>query len=175
MNSRDVIERLVEGYKERPLNKIDDFMSIFSDHEMTQMIGIGATEPGKYEWFTGKEAIKEIVVSDWTYWGKVHFKMETLRLLEHGQAASFSLCAELEQVEMTEETWGFFLSQMKELLDKKEMTAADRMFEASHYGIRRVREKNLGVGHAFDMVVTGHLIKEDSWKIQMLHWSMPVE
>lgn len=176
MKAVEVINRLIEGYNTRNSDEIDTFMENFSNENDSQMIGIGATVPGEYEWFTGKNEIKEIVISDWTNWGKVHFDLESLRLTERKETAWFSICATLEQVEMNEETWLFFLSQMKDLLDDKTMKAADRMFEASHFGIRRVREKNLGVGHPYKMIVTGNLVFEDAkWKVHSLHWSMPVE
>ena len=176
MKSIEAINYLVESYKVRDMDSIDDFMNYISDDKMAQMIGIGATVPDAYEWFTGKEAIKEIILSDWANWGNVHFDMSTLRLTERTDSAWFTLCATLEQVEMSEETWEFFLSMMKEMLDKKEQKAADRMFEAAHFGMRRVREKNLGEGYPFQMVVTGHMILEDNmWKFHTLHWSMPVE
>ncbi len=76
---------------------------------------------------------------------------------------------------MSEETWDFFADQMKTFLEDKSMSAHDRMFEAAHVGIRRVRERNLGVGHPFKMVITGTLIQEERWRFHTLHWSMPVE
>lgn len=170
-----VFDALVDGYTRSPKDEIDDFMDLISDKADVQMIGIGATKPGAYEWFTGKEEIKEIIISDWTFWGDVHFDLSSLRVSEMNDVAWFSLCATLAQTEMSEETWAFFAGQMKEILEDESMSAHDRMFEAAHKGIRRVREKNLGVGHPFEMVITGTLVKEDKWRFHMLHWSMPVE
>jgi len=164
-----------KGYRTRSLDHLDDFMKLFSDAADAQMIGIGATVPGAYEWFTGKSEIKEIIESDWTYWGAVHFDLENIRLSEKNGVAWFSLCAKLEQLEPNEDSWAFYENQMKELFENKEMNAHDRMFEAAHFGMRRIREKNLGVGHEFEMVITGTLIKEKTWQFHTLHWSMPVE
>jgi len=164
-----------EGYKKRNSDEIDQFMELFCDDSEAQMIGIGATEPGKYEWFTGKKEIQEIILSDWQYWGDVQFDIENIRISEKNDVAWFSLCATLEQIESSEETWGFFEKQMKELLEDKTKNAHDRMFEAAHFGVRRVRERNLGVGHKWKMVITGVLVKEDIWKFHALHWSMPVD
>ncbi len=98
-----------------------------------------------------------------------------MRIHHHQDVAWFSLCGALKQIDSSEETWGFYLDQMKEFLEKKGEKAHDRIFEAAHFGIRRVREKNLGVGHPYDMVITGALLKEDIWKFHSLHWSMPVD
>ena len=104
--------KLESGYKNRDEETIDEFMDIISDSEDVQMIGIGATEPEAYEWFTGKEQIKEIILSDWEFWGDVHFDIPNMRISEKDGVAWFSLCAELEQVEMKEDSWKFYLEQM---------------------------------------------------------------
>ena len=165
----------VKGYRDRDASSIDSFMGLFSDCDDIQMIGIGATKPGEYEWFTGKDEIRNIILSDWQYWGAVHFDMENIRINENNGTAWFSLCAELEQLEPNEEAWEFYLSQMKKLLDDQSIPTYDRMFEAAHFGVRRIREKNLGAGYRFKMVITGVLVVEGSWKFHTLHWSMPVD
>lgn len=171
----ETLQKFIEGYTSKDLSKIDEFMNIFSSKKDIQMIGIGATKPGAYEWFSGIDEIKEIVISDWTNWGTVVFEKDTLRTSGHTDVLWFSICAQLAQKELSEETWDFFRTQMNDILNKEEMNAHDKMFEAAYYGMNRVREKNLGVGYMYDMVITGVMIFEDTWKIHTLHWSMPVE
>jgi len=171
----NTFEKFAQGYKKRKADEIDDFMSLFSDDADAQMIGIGATVPGAYEWFTGKEEIKEIILSDWTYWGNVKFDIENIRLTVKGDVAWFSLCAELEQVEQDDETLSFFADKMKEMLEDANMSAHDKMFEAAHFGVRRVRECNLGAGHMWKIVITGVMTKKDIWQFHTLHWAMPVD
>jgi hypothetical protein len=171
----NTFDSFVKGYRDRDVSSIDSFMDLFSDNDDIQMIGIGATKPGEYEWFTGKEEIREIILSDWQLWGAVHFDMKNIRISERNDTAWFSLCAELEQLEPDEDAWKFYLTQMKKLLDDQSVSSHDRMFEAAHFGLRRVREKNLGVGYRFKMVITGVLVKEELWKFHTLHWSMPVD
>jgi len=168
-------EKFAEGYKKRRLDEIDDFMALFSDAADAQMIGIGATVPGAYEWFTGKNEIKEIILSDWNYWGNVVFDIENMRLTTKGDVAWFSLCAELEQVEQKEETLAFFANKMKKMLGDENISAHDKIFEAAHFGVRRVRECNLGAGYMWKMVITGVLVKKDIWQFHTLHWAMPVD
>ncbi len=163
------------GYDKRDANEIESFMELFCDDDEVQMLGISASEPGAIEWFTGKDEIKEIILSDWKYWGDVHFDIENIRISEKNDVAWFTLCATLEQIEVNEASWQFYADQMREIIEDSDMTAHDRMFEAAHFGIRRVREKNLGVGYRFPMVITGVLLKQDIWKFHSLHWSMPVD
>ncbi len=177
MNERiiETFKAFENGYSRRAIDEIDSFMGLFSNEEDVQMLGIGATEPGAYEWFQGKEEIKEIVLSDWTYWGKVNFFLDTIHISEKNGVAWFTLCANLEQLEVNEESWEFYANQMKDLMEDQTLSAHDRIFEAAHFGIRRVREKNLGVGYSFKMIITGVLVEEEIWKFHTLHWSMPVD
>ena len=171
----DTFKTFEDGYMQKDLKQIDKFMNLFSDDDDAQMIGIGATVPGEYEWFTGKSEITKIIISDWTYWGNVNFDINKIRLTQKGDTAWFSLCAQLEQVKQQEDTMTFFADKMKELLEDNNISAHDRIFEAAHYGIRRVREENLGAGHMWKMVITGVLVKEKTWRFHTLHWSMPVD
>lgn len=171
----NTIEKFIQGYIKKDTNEIEEFIKLFSDQANVEMIGIGATTPGNYEWFIGLEQIKDIILSDWQNWGNVVFDKDTLVITEKDNTAWFRICAKLEQIDSSPETWDFFLSQMKDLLDKEGVKAEDKMFNATHYGIRRLYERNLGKGHMWSMVVTGVLVKEDIWKFHTLHWSMPVE
>lgn len=171
----ETLRTLEEGYEKRNADNIDNFMNLFSNEKDVQMLGIGATEPGAYEWFKGREEIREIILSDWTYWGKVNFRFDLLQLKEKSGIAWFTLPATLEQLDTNEEAWEFYAGQMKELLEDESLSPHDRMFEAAHFGIRRVREKNLGTGHEFKMVISGVLVEEDVWRFHTLHWSMPVD
>lgn len=171
----NTFEKFAQGYEKRHIEDIDNFMTLFCDDEDTQMIGIGATVPEKYEWFTGKREIKEIILSDWNFWGNVEFDIKNIRLTIKGDTAWFSLCAKLEQIEQSDETLSFFAENMKQMLEDKNMSAHDKMFEAAHFGMRRVRECNLGAGHMWSMVITGVLVKTDDWQFHTLHWSMPVD
>jgi len=171
----ETLKAFEEGYAKRKVDEIDTFMNLFSKEEDVQMLGIGATEPGAYEWFKGREEIREIILSDWTYWGKVKFRFDLIQITEKNGVAWFSLPATLEQLDANDESWDFYASQMKELLEDESLSAHDRMFEAAHFGVRRVREKNLGAGYEFKMVISGVLLKEDKWKFHTLHWSMPVD
>lgn len=172
---RDTLKQLYDGYQTRDIKNVDEFMKLFSKTDEIEMIGIGATEPGAYEWFSGHEAIKEIIVSDWTYWGDVTFEVDKAHIVVNGDSAWLTTFGALTQNTDNTGSMPFFKNQMKDLL-KGEGDDADKMFEAVHFGIRRLLEKNRGIGAQYKLVITAVLVKEeDEWKFQMLHWSMPVD
>jgi hypothetical protein len=68
---RIVLQQFLDGYRRRETSTLDSFMNLFDQVEDIELIGIGASERGGVEWFEGPEAIREIIQSDWTYWGSV--------------------------------------------------------------------------------------------------------
>jgi len=171
---KETLQALYDGYQKRPLEDIDTFMDLFSRSDHVEMIGIGATEPGAYEWFRGHQAIKEIIISDWTYWGDVTFQVDKAHIQELGQTAWFTTYGQLTQNTDNSDSMPFFKEQMMAFFES-DLDPSDQMFEAVHFGIRRLLEKNRGIGASYKLVITGLLVKEDKWRFQMLHWSMPVD
>lgn len=172
---RQTLQTLYDGYQKRDIENIDTFMRIFSTSEDLEMIGISATEPGEYEWFNGFKAVKDIVISDWTYWGDVDFTVDNAHIVVNENMAWLTTYGSLKQNSDNTESMPFFKKQMQELLEG-DSSDSDQMFEAVHFGIRRLLEKNRGIGASYKMVITAVLVKEEEeWKFQMLHWSMPVD
>ena len=66
-----VLQSFQDGYSTRDIDKLDHFMELFSPAEDIELIGIGASARNGYEWFQGPERIREIIESDWKYWGDV--------------------------------------------------------------------------------------------------------
>ena len=70
----------------------------------------------------------------------------------------------------------FYLDQMRALLENGALEPDQRMMEATHYGMRRLRERDKGQGYAWPFVLTAVLVRgEDGWRFHTLHWSMPVD
>jgi hypothetical protein len=48
--------------------------------------------------------------------------------------------------------------------------------EATHFGLRRLRERSLGIGHSWPFTFVAVSIKSDgAWRFHTIHWSMPVD
>jgi hypothetical protein len=51
-----------------------------------------------------------------------------------------------------------------------------RLLEATHFGMRRLRERGLGEGHGWPFVFTAVLVRSHgTWQFHTMHWSMPVD
>lgn len=173
---RRVLQQFQDGYTARDLSKLERFMDLISQTDDIELIGIGASVRGGNEWFQGVEAIREIVESDWTYWGDVRLDVQTAKITVLGEVAWLSTAGVLVQTRTFDKALPFYLQQMRELLEDEDRDPDTQLMEATHFGLRRLRERAKGEGHAWPLVFTAVLLKRaDRWRFHTLHWSMPVD
>jgi hypothetical protein len=173
---RSALQRFQDGYTARDVSALDAFMELFVPGDDAELIGIGAAVRGGNEWFQGTEAIREIVESDWTYWGDVRFDVAGAKITALGDVAWLSTSGELVQTLAFDDAVGFYIDQMKDLLLAEDAGPDDRLMEATHFGVRRLRERHKGVGHCWPLVFTAVLVRsEGDWRFHTTHWSMPVD
>ncbi len=175
---RQVLQRFQDGYVARDIHKLDEFMQLFVPGMEAELIGIGASARNQHEWFEGAERIREIVESDWKYWGDVRLGVDEAKITVNGEVAWLSTVGTLLQTnhihsdEVTEST----LQQMKEMLDDPTLTPRARLVETAHFGVRRWREREKPEGFPWPFVFTAVLVKqENQWRFHTIHWSMPVD
>jgi hypothetical protein len=173
---RDLLHQFQEGYRTRDVSALDEFMGLFDQDEGIELIGVGASERGGNEWFEGAQAIREIIQSDWEYWGQVEIDVQGAKISVKDQVAWFTTTGTLEQTDTFDQALPFYLDQMRGMLEDDEKDPDEKLLEASHFGVRRLRERLKGAGYQWPFVISAVLIKRaDSWKFHTIHWSMPVD
>jgi hypothetical protein len=173
---RETLRRFQDGYTARDLSALDEFVDLFAPGEDGELIGIGASVRGGAEWFQGCEQIREIIESDWTYWGDVRIDVEGARITTCGDVAWLSTSGKLIQTQTFDKALVFYVGQMKAVLDDEDVGLVERLMEATHFGMRRLRERHKGEGHGWPFVFTAVLVcSEGSWRFHTIHWSMPVD
>lgn len=175
---RNLLRRFQNGYTVRDISRLDEFMTLFVSGDDAELIGIGAAVRNQNEWFQGSGRIREIIESDWKYWGEVMLDVETAKITVRGETAWLSTTGTLLQTDNihTDEVTGFVLKQMRDFLDDETLSPRDRLVEASHFGVRRWREREKKTGYPWSFVFTAVLVKDDNeWRFHTIHWSMPVD
>ncbi len=173
-----LLQRFQDGYTARDLSRLDEFMQLFLPGDEIELIGIGASARNENEWFQGPKRIREIVESDWKYWGDVKLEVGQARITIQGEVAWLSTVGAILQTEhiQTDEVTGFSLKQMKEKLEDETLSPKARMMEATHFGLRRLREREKQAGYRWPFVFTAVLVKRaGQWYFHTIHWSMPVD
>lgn len=84
---RQTLQRFQDGYTLRDESKLDEFMGVFLPNDEVELIGIGASIRNQNEWFQGLVRIREIVESDWLYWGDVRLDVEHAKITVQGKVA----------------------------------------------------------------------------------------
>ncbi len=138
---RHVLDQFQAGYTARDVSRLDEFMQLFAPDDRIEMIGIGASKRAANEWFEGPARIREIVESDWLYWGDVRLDVEGAKITIRGQAAWLSTTGTVTQTEAFDTAIQFHLNDMKAIFDQDTLSADQKLMEATHYGMRRLRER----------------------------------
>ena len=173
---REVLQLFQDGYTARDASKLDQFMELFYPSEEIELIGIGASVRGGNEWFQGVEAVRDIIAGDWEYWGNVLLDVSEAKISIQGDVAWLSTTGSIEQTSTHDEALKFYLEQMKDLLEDEHVDQDTRLVEATHFGMRRLRERLKGKGYKWSFVLTAVLIyTADGWRFHTIHWSMPVD
>lgn len=173
---RAVLQKFQDGYTARNVATLDDFMHLFARDEGIEMIGIGAVRRGAAEWFEGPDRIREIVESDWKYWGDVRLDVDGAKISVHGDVAWLSTTGTVIQTAAFDDAIEFHLGDMKAMFDRADLSADEKLIEVTHYGMRRLRERTKGLGHSWPFTFTAVLIQDGSnWRFHTLHWAMPVD
>lgn len=173
---RQTLQKFQDGYLARDVSRLDEFMQIFVQDESIEMIGVGASKRAANEWFEGPARIREIVESDWLYWGNVKFDVTGARITVRNDMAWLSTTGTVTQTQTFDTAIEFHVNDMKAIFDREDLSADQKLMEATHYGIRRMYERSKGSGHSWPFTFTAVLLEEgNEWHFHTIHWSMPVD
>ena len=173
---RSTLQKFQDGYTARDVNKLDEFMQLFVQDESIEMIGIGASKRTANEWFEGLARIREIVEGDWKYWGDVTLDVAGAKITVQNDATWLSTTGTVTQTKAFDTAIELHVNDMKAIFDRADLTADQKLMEATHYGIRRMYERSKGLGHSWPFTFTATFTKIGSeWRFHTIHWSMPVE
>jgi hypothetical protein len=173
---RSTLQEFQDGYTARDTKNLDEFMQLFVQDESIEMIGVGASKREANEWFEGLARIREIIESDWTYWGDVKFDVEGAKITVRGDTAWLSTTGTITTTKAFDTAIEFHVNDMKAIFDREELSADQKLMEATHYGIRRLYERSKGLGHSWAFTFTATFIKDaEQWRFHTIHWSMSVD
>jgi hypothetical protein len=173
---RASLQAFQDGYTARDFSKLDDFMELFVQDEGIELIGIGAAIRGGDEWFQGPEQVRDIIEGDWRYWGDVILDVPGAKITISGAVAWLSAQGQLVQTTTHDDALPFYMEQMERHLNDDSMDYDTRLLEATHFGLRRLRERLRGQGHAYPFTLTAILqLIDGRWRFHTIHWAMPVD
>jgi hypothetical protein len=164
---RSLLSKLQQGYTNRDQGVIDDYMTLFSGDDHMMAIG---TDFGEY--LKGHEAVKEMIVSDWEYWGDFRLDIDGAVITEFEEAAFFTTKASIHQTHDESVMEDSAVKLMTYKLEDETMPKKMRLLEALKATLALHYEKSLGKDYYAPMRFSGYLIKcNNQWKVQYLQFS----
>jgi hypothetical protein len=173
---REVLQRFQDGYTYRDVGKLEAFMQLFVHSNEIEMIGVGAAKRGGGEWFQGIDQIREIIESDWTYWGDVRINVAGAKINVHGDVAWLSADGDLLTNAAFDDALPFYVQMMKDNLEDESRSLKMRVLDATFFGLSRLRDIQRGMGFPNAFTFTAVLVRADGeWRFHTIHWSFPGE
>lgn len=173
---RSTLQKFQDGYTSRDVTRLDEFMQLFVPGEAIEMIGTGASKRAANEWREGFTPVREFVESDWKYWGDVRLDVVGARITVHGDVAWISTSGTVTQTQAFDTVIEYHLQDMKAFFDRDDLSPDEKLVEATHYGMRRLRECVRGIGHISPLTFTAVLIRMGAeWCIHTQHWARPAD
>ncbi|MGF7058562.1 hypothetical protein [Brassicibacter mesophilus] len=173
---KDLIDKFQQGYIRRDRNIIDNYMNdIFEQGNDVAILG---TSDG--EWCLGFDEAKELVESDWEYWGDVRIDTENPIITFNDNTAWIALRGTVKyEFEDSEERYGRYVQLVKEYftednefsgLTLKERLTKLKWIIAHTFGQNKQETKI----NNYPLRITGVVVNNGKWKFRYMQFSLPM-
>lgn len=168
----NVIKKFKDGYTNRNIKEIDDFMEeLFIEGESTYAIGTGTTEV-----FLGRDKIKELIEGDWKYWGDVDIDYKNTHVSIKDTTAWFHTeCSVVNTFEDSKERNDSYIEFIRdnieniELSPKQKFTFINWVLSLTYH--QRKEGKRV---YKCPLCLSGVLkINNGQWKFSCVNFSIP--
>jgi hypothetical protein len=167
---RDLIRRFQEGYTKRDIKAVDEYVeSLFTGEEDVLVIGTGAEE-----WCLGIQQIKELIESDWRYWGDVLIDPDKAVISSEGDTAWFYVEGMLKNRDGSEEKYlNNLLEEMKRIAEG-EGSPREKILDMLQDASYNLLQLEGGAEYVWPFRFCGVAVKrEGKWMFHQLQFSFP--
>jgi len=166
-----LLQTFQDGYTRRDPDQLDPFMELFTLD--AEVIGTNGVQPGTDEWYTSREAARELVEGDWRYWGDLRLDLETASIRARGEVGWIAATAVVTQ-RIGDENYATFLEFIKEYIDKPGISPERKLHYILRGGTNTVYELRRGEKFAWPLRFTAVVAREtDGWKFAQMNFSFP--
>jgi hypothetical protein len=171
---RAVLQQFQDGYTNRDTSKIDSFMDLFTPDADTEVIGTGAIDSKSDEWCVGPAMIRELVDSDWQYWGDLRIDVDGAHIHALGDVAWLAASATVSMHLDTEPEIKSTLDYFVKLIQEKEWSAKETMYYIQRGTASVTYQMFLGEDFVWPLRFTALLVRrEDRWQFHQMQFSFP--
>jgi len=175
MNSQQEIRSLLQsfqdGYTRRDVSKLDVFMELFTPD--AEVIGTNGVKPGVDEWYTSRDAARELVASDWEAWGDLHLDVDSASIQVHGDVGWIAASATVSQM-IGAENYASFLELIREFIDTSKLPPEQKLHFILRGGTNTIYELRRGEKFVWALRLTAVVVRHAaSWKFAQVNFSFP--
>ena len=154
----DLIRRFQEGYRERDIGKLEEFMNCFTD--TAEVIGTNGSFPGEDEWHLDKDGARELVRGDWEEWGDLRIRLDAVRIREKDGVGWISMPGTVTK-RIGEENYEAYLEYAKDHIAREDIPAKQRLHNILRGGTNTIFELSRGNKFIWPVRITAVAVRED--------------
>ena len=175
MNPQQEIQALLQTYQERyshrDLAQVDAFMELFTPE--AEVIGTNGVRPGVDEWYTSREAARELVAGDWEGWGDVRLELDAASIQVQGDVGWIAVPATVSQT-IGAENYDSFLKFVQNFLETSPLPAEQKLHFILRGGTNTVYELRRGEKFVWALRLTAVVVRvHERWQFAQMNFSFP--
>lgn len=165
---RAAFQQFNDGYARRDLQSLDSFMAdLFPQDDVQMIVGTGDDE-----WFFGLAGSRELVGSDWEFWGDVAFDVPGATISVAGDVAWLAARGTVSRTIPADSFQEGTLTYIKDLIAEGKGSTKEQMLEVFRAASNTIYETARGDRYVWPVRLTAVLTRsEGRWRFRQLHFS----
>jgi hypothetical protein len=168
---RSLLQTFQAGYTHRDVAHVDAFMDLFTAD--AQVIGTNGIRPGVDEWYTNRQAARELVRGDWESWGDLRLDFDSVSIQTNGDVGWIAASATVSQT-IGSENYASFLESIQKFIATSDLSAEQKLYFILRGGTNTVYELHRGEKFVWALRLTAVVVREATrWQFAQMHFSFP--
>jgi hypothetical protein len=171
---RSTLQRFQDGYTQRAVAALAEFMQLFADDAGLEVIGTNGVKPGVDEWYVDKAGARELVKSDWEGWGDLRLDVDAAHIQVRGDVAWLAAPATVSLTIRAEENYQGYLQRITEVIDQAGLSAEEKLLDILRGGSNTLYELRRGERFVWPLRFMAVLVRQAAgWRFQQVQFSFP--
>jgi hypothetical protein len=173
---RSTLQRFQDGYTQRDVSRVDEFMTLFADD--AEVIGTNGVRPGEGEWYLDKAGARGLVNGDWEGWGDVQLDVAGAHIEARGEVAWLTAAGTVTQTIKAAENYQNYLQRIRAVIDEPGPSAEEKLLDILRGGTNTLYELRRGERFVWPLRFTAVLARQGdapdgAWLFQRVQFSFP--
>lgn len=169
---RAVLQRFQDGYTQRDVSRLDEFMTLFADD--AEVIGTNGARPAEGEWYVDKAGARELVQGDWEGWGDLRLDVAGAHIDARGNVAWLTVSGTVTKTIRAVESYESYLQRIKDVIEQADLSSEEKLLDILRGGSNTLCELRRGEQFVWPLRFTAVLVRHGAeWRFQQMQFSFP--